>query len=189
VKAPASAELTRLVQDIAPRIGRFFERQGLLERDAENRTLAGEAVEAGALGQRLDSSITDRIGLGPQAGRKVFMLETLPACDESFVESVGQGAGFSPHAGVAASADERRKLERLCRTISRPAVSERRLSLTPNGNLRYQLKSPYRDGTTPVIFELLDFIARLAASGSRSRGSTRGGSMAWLPRTADTVRG
>ncbi len=25
-------------------------------------------------------------------------------------------------------------------------VSEKRLSLTPNGNIRYQLKTPYRDG-------------------------------------------
>jgi len=56
-----------------------------------------------------------------------------------------------------------RFLERLCRYISRPAVSEKRLSLTPNGNLRYQLKTPYRDGTMHVIFEPLDFIARLAA--------------------------
>ncbi len=43
------------------------------------------------------------------------------------------------------------------------AVSEKRLSLTPNGNVRYALKTPYRDGTTHVIFEPLDFIARLAA--------------------------
>jgi hypothetical protein len=64
---------------------------------------------------------------------------------------------------VAARAQERQKLERLCRYISRPAVSEKRLSLTPNGNVRYQLKTPYRDGTTHVIFEPLDFIARLAA--------------------------
>ena len=64
---------------------------------------------------------------------------------------------------MAARADERKKLERLCRYISRPAVSEKRLSLTPNGNVRYRLKTPYRDGTTHVIFEPLDFIARLAA--------------------------
>ena len=72
-------------------------------------------------------------------------------------------SGFSLHAGVAAKAHQRQKLERLARYISRPAVSERRLSLTPNGNVRYQLKTPYRDGTTHVIFQPLDFIARLAA--------------------------
>jgi len=40
---------------------------------------------------------------------------------------------------VGASADERKKLERLCRYISRPALSEKRLSLAPNGNVRYRL--------------------------------------------------
>ena len=98
------------------------------------------------------SSITYRIAVGPQQGRKVFTLQTLPACDESFGDGVGEVAGFSLHAGVAARADERKKLERLCRYISRPAVSEKRLSLTPNGNVRYRLKTPYRDGTTHVIF-------------------------------------
>jgi hypothetical protein len=103
--------------------------------------------------------------VGPQAGRKVFTLQTLPACDpeDQFGDTVGKVAGFSLHAGVAARAHERSKLERLCRYISRPAVSEKRLSLMRNGNIRYQLKTPYRDGTTHVIFEPLDFIARLAA--------------------------
>ena len=47
--------------------------------------------------------------------------------------------------------------------MSRPAVSEKRLTLTSNGQIRYELKTPYRNGTTHVIFEPLDFIAKLAA--------------------------
>ena len=78
-------------------------------------------------------------------------------------------AGFSLHAGVAAARHERQKLERLCRYITRPAIAEPRLSLTPSGNVRYQLKTPYRDGTTHVIFEPLDFMARLAALVPRPR--------------------
>jgi hypothetical protein len=54
---------------------------------------------------------------------------------------------------VVARADQREKRERLCRYISRPAVSEARLSLTAGGHVRYQLKTPYRDGTTHVLFE------------------------------------
>ena len=77
-------------------------------------------------------------------------------------------AGLSLHAGVSTEAHQRDKLERLCRYICRPAVSEKRLALTSNGNIRYHLKTPYRDGTTDVIFERggpppLDFIAKLAA--------------------------
>ena len=66
-------------------------------------------------------------------------------------------------AGVAAEAHQRDKLERLCRYITRPAISENRLSLTNQGKVRYELKTPYRDGTTYVIFEPVDFIAKLAA--------------------------
>ena len=33
----------------------------------------------------------------------------------------------------------------------------------PSSNVRYPLKTPYRDGTTHVIFEPLDVIARLAS--------------------------
>ncbi len=115
--------------------------------------------------QLLGHSITYRIAVGPQQGRRVFTLQTLPACDpeDQFGDSPGNVAGFSLHAGVAAKAHERDKLERLCRYIARPAVSEKRLSLTAQGKVRYELKTPYRDGTTHVIFEPLDFIARLAA--------------------------
>jgi hypothetical protein len=163
VKAPTSAELTHLVQVIARRVGRFLERRGLLERDVENSYLAGEATESGPLDQLLGHSITYRIAVGPRQGRKVFTLQTLPATDDPYGDGIGEVGGFSLHAGVAAKAQERNKLERLCRYISRPAVSEKRLSLTPSGNVRYELKTPYRDGTTHVIFEPLDFIARLAA--------------------------
>lgn len=48
-----------------------------------------------------------------------------------------RASGPSLHAGVAARADDRQELERLCRYISRPAIAEQRLSLTPNGNVRY----------------------------------------------------
>jgi len=111
----------------------------------------------------LGHSITYRIAVGPQAGRKVFTLQTQPGSGNPFDDGIGKVAGFSLHAGVATRADERKKLEWLCRYIARPAVSEKRLALTQNGNIRYQLKTPYKDGTTHVIFEPLDFIARLAA--------------------------
>ena len=76
---------------------------------------------------------------------------------------MSEASGFSLHAGVATRAHEREKLERLCRYIARPAVSTERLSLTRNGRLRYELKTPWRNGTTHVIFEPLDFISRLVS--------------------------
>ena len=89
----------------------------------------------------------------------MFTLQTVPAATDAIDGKLVRAAGFSLHAGVASEAHEREKLERLCRTITRPAVSTERLSLTAQGNIRYRLKTPYRDGTTDVLFEPLDKIA------------------------------
>ncbi len=85
---------------------------------------------------------------------------------------MGKVAGFSLHAGVATRAQERHKPERLCRYIARPAVSTKRLSLTRNGQVRYELKTPYSDGTTHVIFEPLEFIRHILVP--NPCGTTRG---------------
>jgi hypothetical protein len=60
VKAPTGADLTQLTHTIAHRVGRFLERQGLLERDAENSYLSGDGVEAGPLDQLLGHSMMYR---------------------------------------------------------------------------------------------------------------------------------
>jgi hypothetical protein len=164
VKAPTNSELTQLTHTIAQRLARYLERQGLLERDAESSYLALESEDEDPMDQLRGHSITYRIAVGPQQGRKVFTLQTLPDERDGYeAPAAGNVAGFSLHAGVAAKANQRDKLERLCRYITRPAISEKRLSLTRQGKVRYELKTPYRDGTTHVIFEPVDFIAKLAA--------------------------
>jgi hypothetical protein len=75
----------------------------------------------------------------------------LPSCcfyyESCRTNSISSSNCFSLHAGVATKANERDKLERLCRYIARPAVSTQRLSLTRNGQVRYELKPPYANGT------------------------------------------
>ena len=168
VKAPNKTELTRLTHTIARRVGRYLERQGLVEHDTGTMYLSQDAMDTSdenPTNQLLGSSVAYRIAVGPQQGRKVFTLQTLPdlETDSPFSYSPGEVAGFSLHAGVATKAKERAKLERLCRYITRPAVSTKRLSLTRNGQVRYELKAPWRNGTTHVIFEPLDFISKLVS--------------------------
>jgi len=138
---------------------------GILSPDLqENSYLQLEGMDEDPMQQLIGCSVSYRIAVGPQQGRKVFTLQTLPTVEEDDrYAQVAKEAGFSLHAGVAAQAWERDKLERLCRYISRPGVSEKRLSLTSAGNIRYQLKTPYSNGTTHVIFDPLDFIAKLAS--------------------------
>ena len=72
-------------------------------------------------------------------------------------------AGVSLHAAVTVPARDRRRLERLCRYVARPAISSERLTRLDDGRLVYRLKHRWRDGTTAFVFEPEEFVARLAA--------------------------
>jgi hypothetical protein len=139
-------------------------------RDDDNDYLALDGLEDAPMLQIHGYSITYRIATGKQQGRKVFTLQTIaPMAEQGLASGCAANVpGFSLHAGVMSNAQDRGKLERRCRYITRSGVSEKRLAITTYGKVRYQLKTPYRDGTTGdrrshVIFEPLDFIARLAA--------------------------
>ena len=164
VKPPTAQEIAQLIANISQRVGRYLQRQGLLVRDIENTYLDLDLGESSAMDDLLGYSISYRIAVGPQAGRKAFTLQTVPAGEEGKEDGrLAQAGGFSLHGGVVAQAHQRRKLERLCRYIARPAVSSERMALTNRGNIRYTLKTPYRDGTTHILLEPLEFIARRAA--------------------------
>jgi hypothetical protein len=141
--APDQPELADLVHTISHRVAVFLEREGILERDEENSYLNLEHADEDPMQQVIGCSVSYCIAMGPQQVRKVFTLQTIPVWEEDdrFAQ-VAKESGFSLHAGVAAQAWERAKLERLCSYITRPAVCEKRLPLTPSGNIRYQLKTP-----------------------------------------------
>ena len=77
--------------------------------------------------------------------------------------------GFSLHAGVSCARGERKKLERLCRYIARPPISNERLKVSDCGQVVYELKTPYRDGTTHIVMSPLEWMQRLAALVPRPR--------------------
>ena len=53
----------------------------------------------------------------------------------------------------------------------RPALALERLSQNGAGQVVYELKTPYRDGTTHMVFEPMDFMAKLAALVPRPRAN------------------
>ena len=111
-----------LVQTIGQRVGAYLECQGLVVRDVENNYLQLEAPDESAIDDLLGYSVSYRIAVGPNAGRKAFTLQTIPAPEDGKEDGrLARASGFSLHAGVATQAHQRRKLERLCRYIARPA--------------------------------------------------------------------
>jgi len=104
VKAPDKGELEELVQLMSQRVGRCLERQGLLEQDTESAWLdLDPAEDTDAMPQILGSSISYRIAVGPQQGRKPFMIRTIRPLErpDPGLERVAKANGFSMHAGVS----------------------------------------------------------------------------------------
>jgi hypothetical protein len=77
--------------------------------------------------------------------------------------------GFSLHAAVRVESHDRKRLEQLCRYITRPALSDERVQLNAAGQVELKLKTPWRDGTTHLIMTPLEFMQRLAALVPRPR--------------------
>jgi hypothetical protein len=99
--------------------------------------------------------VSYRIAVGPQQGRKAFMIRTIRPLEspDPGLERVAKANGFSLHAGVSCQEHQKNKRKRsggvpLCLYIARPAVAVPRLSLSSTGKVLYILKTPYRDGTT-----------------------------------------
>jgi len=70
---------------------------------------------------------------------------------------------------VRCAAHQRKKLEHLCRYITRAAIANERLTLNRAGQVVLTLKTPYRDGTTHIVMSPLEFMQRLAALVPRPR--------------------
>jgi len=75
-----------------------------------------------------------------------------PSCAAAVVAWARGGGlgGFNLHAGVRVEADDRDALERLCRYMARPAVATGRVSVLPDANLAYRVKSPRSAGRPTV---------------------------------------
>ena len=165
---PTAAELMKLLHTIGQRVARLLGRLGLLVRDADSDYLDFEPGEA--FDRLVGASIHYRIAIGPNAGRKALTLRTVPVQSEPFPSTLlARLPGFSLHAATVCEAAQRDKLEKLCRYIARPAIANERLSINERGQVIYRFKQPFRDGSTHIVLEPLDFIARLAALVPRPR--------------------
>jgi len=77
--------------------------------------------------------------------------------------------GLSLHAAVRIASHQRKALDRLCRTITRPGLANERLSRNGKGQVVLQLRSAYRDGSTHIVMSAQEFMQRLAARVARPR--------------------
>jgi hypothetical protein len=117
------------------------------------------------------ASVQGTVALGPHRGARLGRLGN--PSEEG--EPPAQGGcharadGFDLHAGLVVPAGHRHRLERACRYALRPPVTQERLHLKGEGQVRLQLRQPWRDGTTDVVFDPIEFLGRLAVLVPRPR--------------------
>jgi hypothetical protein len=169
LRAPTPEQLQALLTRIITRILRLLTRQGYLIEE-QGMTYLGDTDPEAALAPLQAAACTYRIAFGPRAGQKMLTLQTIPnRVVPPTQERCVNEQGFSLHADVRLAINQRHKLEHLCRYITRPALANERLALNRAGQVVLTLKTPYRDGTTHIVLEPLEFMQRLAALVPRPR--------------------
>jgi hypothetical protein len=169
VKTPNQTELQTLLNRVIQRVVRRLERDGLLIPDPEQPWLDLDFHEP--IDSLSAASIRYRISIGPHSGSRTLTLH-----DPSFIRTdtpvktlTADRDGFSLNAAVSCQPYQRGHLERLCRYVTRPAICLERLTIRSDDKIQYELKNPFRDGTTHILFSPLDFLSKLAALVPRPR--------------------
>ena len=172
-RAPSNDELHALLHTVITRLMKMLTRRGVLIEEMGQTYLAdpnADGDEARTLRPLQAAAITYRVAFGPRAGQKVLTLRGAMArfglARELLCSDID---GFSLHAAVRVDAHERKRLEQLCRYITRPALADERVQLNDAGQVELKLKTPWRDGTTHLVMSPLEFIQRLAALVPRPR--------------------
>jgi len=145
---------------VIQRVVRRLEREGLLIPDPEQPWLNLDFHEP--LDSLSAASVRYRIAMGPHSGSRTLALH-----DPSFIRTdkpqkalTTDRDGFSLNAVVSCQPYQRDRLERLCRYVTRPAICLERLTVRTDGKIQYELKNPFRNGTTHILFSPLDFLSK-----------------------------
>jgi hypothetical protein len=152
VRAPDPQTLERLLNRLVRRIVRRVTGDGLLVEDPKQPWRDLEPSDT--LDHLNAASIRYRITVGQGAGGRSLTLKNpaLARTDSTPKPFTAHQNGFSLHSAVACQAHQRDRLERLCRYITRPALCLERLSTNAAGQAVYELKNPFRDGTTHILW-------------------------------------
>lgn len=164
--APSTTDIAEILATIVARVQRLVSREGL---DEDGR--ADPVAEAAPLVARWAAASVRQLAPDREGLRRPRRVGTAaaPTSMASHVACHAQGDGYDLHAGVRVPAGHRDRLERICRYALRPALAEARITRTPDGEVAVQLRRPWADGTTALVFTPSAFLARVAVLVPRPR--------------------
>lgn len=168
--APSQPELDQLAWQLYLRTRKVL---GDMGKSWEYDNAAALDSEAVALTERepllVDCATASMQGMelfGARAGKHQLLLGADFVDHETKAASSGRPRpphGFDIHASTRVSAADRGGLERMCRYLLRPPLSNDRVKIQGNGRVRVAFVRPWQDGTSHVTLDPLTFISRLVA--------------------------
>ena len=179
---PTDDDVCDVVEAVAARAARALARRGvdLHDRDRMHAAAADLLEEEPALASLAGAAVQGRLAFGPAAGCRPARLgpdgppddgqdhdpdppDEPPPRARRRSRLCAEADGFNLHAGVVIPQWARDRLERLCRYLLRPPISDDRLSMADDDTVAVRLKSPWSDGSTHVLLPRDELVARLAA--------------------------
>jgi hypothetical protein len=163
---PTDLEIERLTKEVATSVTEFLNKRGLIYTDEDLGYDLLEGLSTEPIDELKAYSLNYRLAFGGRRGERALSLKSFQPEDE-----IGRKralcfnfGGFSLHAATAFKAHQRKKIERLIQYVSRPPLANSSVKeCKRTGDILFELKSPYADGTTHIRLSPLELISRLAA--------------------------
>ena len=161
---PTDEDIADVARLTFERVKRRFERLGKADLLDEHITAAEQDLdplhdEQPMLAQCYAASVQGT----RLTGQQTLRLLGEPSATRQPPTGVAEVHGFNIHAQRAVDGRDRKQVERLCRYMARPSISNDRLSRLPDGKLLYKMKRRWADGTHSIVFEPMDLLSRLCA--------------------------
>ena len=164
-------DVDEVLATVEARVGALLDRRGFGAGHAEGAESDAWADDQPVLAGLAATAVQGTVALGSRRGERVGRRGSgSEAPDAPGVDGCRARAnGFDLHAGLVVPAGHRARLERVCRYVLRPPVAEERVHLTAEGQVRLEFRRRWRDGTTALVFEPVEFLGRLAVLVPRPR--------------------
>jgi hypothetical protein len=175
--APSSAEVADIAGRTARRVHQAFKKKGRPSPWDQEHALgdSGEAdplsIEQPGLFACYQAAAAGIAVSGERAGQPVLRLLAGGRAEperggdntEPSTEPVAEVFGVNLYAKQQVDGHDRQQLERLCRYVMRPPLSQERLHGRTDGRLEAELKNVRKDGTRALVLEPEDLLVRLCA--------------------------
>lgn len=181
VNTPTQQTLEALLSRIIQRVIKKLEKEGRLIADPQQPWL--DLADPEPIDDISAASIRYRITMGPHSGHRTLTINNpaLARPEKGHKPLTANRDGFSLNAAVACQPHQRARLEQLCRYITGPALCLDRLQLREDGQLQYQLKHPFSNGSPgrAVPCALLTAGLHQQTRGPRPETQTSSGALPW----------